>query len=228
MVEVIDNGPGIPPLQLLRIMEPFYTTKSKEKGSGLGLSISREIVEHHGGTLRVRSQVGEGTTFIISLPAATAELEEAIATKLVEFGGECSDEEITKLSEISERSECDVIVGIGGGKTLDTAKAVANELKLPVVMVPSIASTDAPCSAVSVIYTSSGGFKRYLFLSKNPDLVLIDVGIIARSPVRFLISGMGDALATWFEAESCRLKSAKNMAGGLGSIGFVFIGIVHS
>lgn len=145
-------------------------------------------------------------------------LEEAIATKFVKFGGECSDEEITKLSAISERSECDVIVGIGGGKTLDTAKAVANELKLPVVMVPSIASTDAPCSAVSVIYTSSGGFKRYLFLSKNPDLVLIDVGIIARSPVRFLISGMGDALATWFEAESCRLKSAKNMAGGLGSM----------
>ncbi len=65
-----DNGPGIPQMQLSRIMEPFYTTKSKEKGSGLGLSISREIVEHHGGTLRVHSRVNAETTFTVSLPAA--------------------------------------------------------------------------------------------------------------------------------------------------------------
>ena len=152
------------------------------------------------------------------LPDFLKSVEEAIETLVASFGGECSDEEIARLSEVSKKSACDVIVGIGGGKTLDTAKAVANELKLPVVIVPSIASTDAPCSAISVIYTSSGEFKRYLFLPKNPDVVLIDTGIIARSPARFLISGMGDALATWFEAESCRVNYAKNMAGGLGSM----------
>jgi two-component system, NtrC family, sensor kinase len=83
LVEVIDNGPGIPPMQLSRIMEPFYTTKSKEKGSGLGLSISREIVEHHGGTLHVRSKVDEGATFTIALPAALSENQEADAIPAV-------------------------------------------------------------------------------------------------------------------------------------------------
>jgi glycerol dehydrogenase len=152
------------------------------------------------------------------VPGFRQSLQKPVRTRIVEFQGECSEEEIARLSDISRESACDVIVGIGGGKTLDTAKAVAHELKLPLVIVPSIASTDAPCSAISVIYTSSGEFKRYLFLPKNPDLVLVDTGIIARGPVRFLVSGMGDALATRFEAESCRLSHAKNMAGGLGSI----------
>ena len=121
------------------------------------------------------------------------------------FNRECSDEEIDRLASRSEKQKSEVIVGIGGGKTLDTAKAVAYKLKLPVAVVPTIASTDAPCSALAVIYTQTGEFKRYLMLSKNPDLVLVDTKIIVQAPARFLVSGMGDALATWFEAESCKV-----------------------
>ncbi|MBZ4661341.1 MAG: gldA [Thermotoga sp.] len=133
------------------------------------------------------------------------------------FGGECSDEEIERLSGLAE-GETDVVVGIGGGKTLDTAKAVAYKLKKPAVIIPTIASTDAPCSALSVIYTPSGEFKRYLFLPKNPDVVLVDTKIVAKAPARFLVAGMGDALATWFEAESCKQKHAPNMTGRIGSM----------
>ena len=133
------------------------------------------------------------------------------------FNSECCDEEIERLVSLAKQARADVIVGIGGGKPLDTAKAVAHALKLPVVVVPSIASTDAPCSALSVIYTCEGAFKRYLVLRRNPDVVLVDSEVVANAPVRFLVSGMGDALSTWFEAEDCRESQAKNMTGRTGT-----------
>ncbi len=132
------------------------------------------------------------------------------------FGGECSDAEINRLAAAAREESADVIIGVGGGKTLDTVKAVAHELSLPVVIVPTIASTDAPCSALSVIYTEDGEVVRYLLLPRNPDVVLVDTGVIARAPTRFLVAGMGDALATWFEAEDCRIKRGTNMTGRLG------------
>ncbi|MEL6662673.1 MAG: iron-containing alcohol dehydrogenase, partial [Pseudomonadota bacterium] len=76
------------------------------------------------------------------------------------FGGEASQKEIDRLVAIAEDIGTDVVLGIGGGKTMDTAKAVAHALGLPVMIIPSLASTDAPCSALSVIYTEAGAFER--------------------------------------------------------------------
>lgn len=132
------------------------------------------------------------------------------------FAGECCDPEIDRLKTLLADRHADVVVGIGGGKTLDTAKAVAHAGGLPLVVVPTLASTDAPCSALSVIYTPEGEFARYLLLSRNPDVVLVDTEVIAKAPPRFLSAGMGDALSTWFEAESCRVARAANMSGRLG------------
>ncbi|MFK3662647.1 glycerol dehydrogenase [Scandinavium sp. NPDC088450] len=146
-----------------------------------------------------------------------AEIEGALKGKLhyqVEiFNSECSDEEISRISSLAESCGADVIVGIGGGKTLDTAKATGAALRRPIVIVPTLASTDAPCSSLVVIYTPEGQFKRYLMIPHNPDVVLVDSAVIAQAPVRFLLSGIGDALATWFEAEDCRIKLAGNMTG---------------
>ncbi len=130
------------------------------------------------------------------------------------FNGECSMTEIERLKKIVAEKGSDVIIGIGGGKILDTAKAVAYFCELPVVIVPTIASTDAPCSALSVIYTDEGVFEKYLFLPANPNLVLMDTDVIAKSPARLTVSGMGDALATWFEARATAASNSGTCAGG--------------
>lgn len=144
--------------------------------------------------------------------------QDRIALTYETFGGECCDEEINRLTTVGRQAQADVVIGIGGGKPLDTAKAVAYALNRPVVVVPTLASTDAPCSALSVIYTSQGAFKRYLLLPRNPDVVLVDSAVIAAAPVRFLVSGMGDALSTWFEAQDCQESGAANMTGRSGTM----------
>jgi glycerol dehydrogenase len=130
------------------------------------------------------------------------------------FGGECSLAEIERVKTAARKHTAQVIIGAGGGKVLDTARAVAADLDLPVVNCPTVASSDAPCSALSVIYTEEGVFQEYRFYRKNPDLVLVDTQVIAQGPPRLLVAGMGDALATWFEAKTCVEGHVKNMRGG--------------
>ena len=128
------------------------------------------------------------------------------------FGGECSEKEIRKHQNALGQS--DIVIGIGGGKTLDTAKAISFYSNIPVIIVPTAASTDAPCSRLSVIYTDQGTFDHYLPLNKNPDMVIMDTEVIAKAPVRFLMAGIGDALATYYEAAACEQSDAVTMAGG--------------
>lgn len=152
------------------------------------------------------------------LPRFKGDVEQEVSVFVESFNGECSDEEVDRLSVKVKGADAKVVVGIGGGKALDTAKATAFALNLPVIIVPTIASTDAPTSALSVIYTPEGIFKRYLILPRNPDVVLVDTRIIAEAPVRFLVAGIGDALSTWFEADACERNYAGNMTGDVGSM----------
>lgn len=131
-----------------------------------------------------------------------------------EFQGECCETEIKRLGSRFQENKCDLVVGVGGGKIHDSAKAAAYYQGAPVVIIPTIASTDAPCSALSVIYSETGVFERYLFLNSNPDLVLVDTDIIAAAPSRLLVSGMGDALATYFETRAVAASGALSCAGG--------------
>lgn len=141
--------------------------------------------------------------------------EHKVSYIIEHFGGECSHPEIDRIVANIRQNDVNIIVGAGGGKALDTAKAAAYTAKIPVAIVPTIAATDAPCSALSVIYTPEGVFDSYLVLPKNPDLVLVDTAVIAQAPVRLFVSGMGDALATWFEADACAKAFAGNLPGGL-------------
>lgn len=155
--------------------------------------------------------------FVMNLTQAILEKSFQTASVLVHFEifkGECSKKEINRLGEVLKNNHCKGVIGVGGGKALDTAKAVAYYNKVPVIIVPTAASNDAPTSALSVIYTEEGAFEEYLMYPANPDMVIMDSTIIANAPIRLLIAGMGDALSTYFEARACYEARAVSMAGG--------------
>ncbi len=134
------------------------------------------------------------------------------------FSGECCENEIRRLQDIVAVGKIDIVVGMGGGKAIDTAKIVADRCNLPVVVVPTIASTDAPCSACAVVYSDEGVFSHTCYQKMNPQIVLVDTEIIANAPVRYLLAGMGDALSTWFEARSCNRTKSRNECGGISTM----------
>ena len=129
-----------------------------------------------------------------------------------EFKGECSRQEVARLQELSRENKCACTIGLGGGKAIDTAKCVAEGDAL--IIVPTIAATDAPTSHSAVLYTEEGAFDDYAYFKQSPSVILIDTTVIAKAPTRFLVSGMGDALSTYFEARATS-NSYSNVNAGL-------------
>jgi glycerol dehydrogenase len=139
------------------------------------------------------------------------------------FPGECTHEMSKEFAEIARTNKAELIIALGGGKILDCAKGAAAELDLPILSVPTIAGTDAPTSGLSVWYNDEGdclGFDLWKF---NPDIVLVDTGVIANAPARYFISGMADALATWLEADASYKNRSLTCSGGLPPIAVMAI-----
>lgn len=128
------------------------------------------------------------------------------------FCGECSRREVSRLQALAREHNCTCTIGLGGGKAIDTAKCVAEGENL--IIVPTIAATDAPTSHSAVLYTPDGAFDDYAYFKQSPSVILIDTTIIAHAPVRFLVSGMGDALSTYFEARA-NVQSCTKVNAGL-------------
>lgn len=131
------------------------------------------------------------------------------------FSGECSKSQLEMGVQKARDAGVEVVVGAGGGKAIDLAKAIAHAVDARAVSLPTIASNDAPTSACTVYYTDEGVLDGFDLWTSNPDLVLVDTQVIAGAPVRWLKSGIGDALATWFEAEAAYKGRRPAFSGGV-------------
>jgi len=153
-----------------------------------------------------------GDTLLASLGRAGVEVVD------VDFQGESSHEEVDRVTQLARENGVEVMLGVGGGKTLDTAKAAAAAAELKMVTVPTIASTDTPTSSATVWYDDQGNCTGFECWKCNPDCVLVDSQVIAGGPVRAFTSGMGDALSTWVEAEAAYKTRAVNLGGGVSTM----------
>lgn len=120
---------------------------------------------------------------------------------LVIYGKECTQERVLELFEKYKDSDIDFVVGVGGGKAIDTAKCFADKLNKPLITVPTIASTCAASSALAVTYTPEHIFSKIVYFDKPAYHCFIDTSIILNAPYEFLRAGIGDTLAKHYEVE---------------------------
>lgn len=140
-----------------------------------------------------------------TLAALTPQLQpildqQQLSHAFASYSPDCSEASLASLRAAVASHQADVIIGIGGGKALDTAKLLAYQCKLPIVTVPTSAATCAAWTALSNVYSDRGAFLYDVALDRCPDLLVLDYSVIQTAPDRTLVAGIGDALAKWYEA----------------------------
>lgn len=125
------------------------------------------------------------------------------------FSNEVCETELLKIYQKGHVFKPEVIVGVGGGKALDIAKLSAYALEVPIVCIPTIASTCSAVTPMSVLYHEDGTYRQDAFLHGNPNMVLVDPDVIAAAPVEYLKSGILDAIAKWYEGSASIQGSAE-------------------
>lgn len=124
------------------------------------------------------------------------------------FGGHCTDPDLARLAAAAG-DDRQVVIGVGGGALLDTAKALARRLGLPCVAIPTIAATCAAWTPLSVWYNAEGQASHYEIFNDANHLVLVEPEILLQAPVEYLLAGIGDTLAKWYEAVVLAPEPAK-------------------
>lgn len=154
-----------------------------------------------------------------ALSTAETRLVEGLAEAGTDHAGtlrgvsRATEGQVSAIHERTASADADLLVGVGGGTAVDAAKAAASRAGVEFVSVPTVASTDAPASSISVLYDREGAPAGTETRERCPELVLVDTAVVAEAPVRFLRQGFGDALATTFEAEACAASGAPTPHG---------------
>lgn len=161
--------------------------------------------------------LGGGPVAVVIDPVARKLIGDRIAARLpdarlLDFGGECTALEIS--ARAAELGDARIILGVGGGKAIDTAKAVSIEARLPVAIAPTIASNDSPTSHIAVVYTPEHAVEGVRSMALNPALVLVDTAVIAAAPRRFLAAGIADAMSKPYELAGALAGGGLNFFDG--------------
>ncbi|WP_285767675.1 iron-containing alcohol dehydrogenase family protein [Peribacillus sp. SI8-4] len=133
---------------------------------------------------------------------------ENVELSFFKYNGECSDLEIERVVKFAQERNADALIGIGGGKLLDLAKSAGNSSGLEIILIPTLASTCAAWTPLSVIYDGNGSYVRFDIHEKSAWMLLIEPGILLNSPIAYLRAGIGDTLAKWYEGNALVEKIA--------------------
>ncbi|HZQ62018.1 MAG TPA: glycerol dehydrogenase [Casimicrobiaceae bacterium] len=147
----------------------------------------------------------------------------SVTLRTIDFGGEATPDEIDRLERELGGAKPAVVVAAGGGKCIDIGKALGGRLGTRIATVPTAASNDAPTSHVYVLYDRDHRLLRVEKLARNPDLVIVDVDVIARAPEHLLVAGIGDALVKKYEVEQCVRNAGRNVFGSSPSMAALFL-----
>jgi glycerol dehydrogenase-like iron-containing ADH family enzyme len=126
--------------------------------------------------------------------------QQKLSASQANYSPDCSETSLTSLREAVKNHQADLIIGVGGGKALDTAKLLAHQCQLPIVTIPTSGATCAAWTALSNIYSNEGAFQYDVGLNRCPDLLILDYALIKTASPRTLVAGIGDAIAKWYEA----------------------------
>jgi len=134
------------------------------------------------------------------------ELETSFKSSFIEnechiFGGECTYEESGRVYEFARNKGFDFLVGLGGGKTLDTVKLAGLQLNLPWVLIATSAATCAAWTGVAIVYNADGTFRDIVDTGRAPAATLVDETAIMQGPKELLTAGIGDTFAKYHEAK---------------------------
>ncbi|SDK06071.1 iron-containing alcohol dehydrogenase family protein [Natronincola ferrireducens] len=181
-------------MKSLTVKFPNYTIQEKL------LSKVGEMLRSYGETVLVMG----GRT---ALEKTEEELKKSFKSNGLEavdfmwYGGECTYANINKAAEIAKLEGVDMIIGVGGGKALDTAKAAAERAGLPSFTIPTTAATCAATTPLSIVYTEKGDFEALFHLNEPPVHIFMDSSIIANAPTKYLWAGIGDTIAKYYEVD---------------------------
>jgi glycerol dehydrogenase len=125
---------------------------------------------------------------------------ENMTSQYVSYSPDCAESSLARLQQQAQTHQADFLIGVGGGKALDTAKLLAHQCRLPIATIPTSGATCAAWTALSNVYSEAGAFQYDVALNRCPDLLILDYKLVRTAPQRTLVAGIGDAIAKWYEA----------------------------